>query len=103
MKLDRNSGLGKYALINLRELPIDEGCDENEISFEVYNNPDSVQMGPVGSPDEFFVIKLKDRFAQAALNAYADAAEKIDPEYAEEIRQLAKRSGPSHPNCKFPD
>jgi hypothetical protein len=53
--------------------------------------------------DEFFCIKLKDRFAQAALIAYAKEAQSFDPEYAGEVHKLAMRSGPNHPECKFPD
>lgn len=53
MKLDRNinpDGKGKYALINLRK---------NTVEW--------------GEPDQFFVIKYKDEFAAAALEAYAEA------------------------------
>lgn len=55
MKLDRNinpDGKGKYALLNLRKNTIEWG-----------NEPGN----------QFFVIKLKDRFAAPALKAYADA------------------------------
>lgn len=57
MKLDRKinkDGTGKYALINLRTNMIEWG-------------------GPGGG---FFVIKLHDKFAAPALEAYADAARK---------------------------
>ena len=86
MKLDRNlnaNGKGKYALLNLRN--------------------DRIEWGFVGASDEFFVIKLKDKYAQAALIAYADAAEHDDPEWAKEVRELAQRSGKNHPLCKQPD
>lgn len=86
MKLDRNispTALGKYALINLRT--------------------NQVQWGYVGAEDEFFVIKLKDANAHAALMAYAKCAEIFDPEFAAEVRELAERSGPKHPLCKVPD
>ena len=86
MQLDRNinaNGYGKYALLNLRR--------------------NKIEWGEVFGPDEFFVVKLKDKYAQAALNAYADAAQSDDPEWAAEIRALADRSGPNHPLCKQPD
>lgn len=57
MKLDRNKnpdGRGKYALINLRKSTVEWGDTAN---------------------DDFFVIKLKDRFAAPALRAYAEAVE----------------------------
>ena len=56
-----------------------------------------------GSDEEFFVIKLKDRFSQAALRAYAEAAREFDPEYAGEVDELADRAGPNHRLCKLPD
>lgn len=86
MELLRNSnpnGLGKYAVINLQT--------------------NQVEWGLPGDPNEFFVIKLKDRYAQSALLAYADAALADDPQYAQAVRELASRAGPSHPLCKTPD
>lgn len=74
MRFDRNSnprGIGKYALINLRT--------------------NAVEWGYVGAPDEFFVIKLKDVNAEAALRAYADEADKTDPEWAAEVRDMVER------------
>lgn len=54
MRLDRNvnpDGRGKYAIINLRTSRVEWG------------GPDA----------QFFVIKYKDKFAAAALKAYAEA------------------------------
>jgi hypothetical protein len=85
MKLDRNvnaNGKGKYSIINNRTGQVEHG-----------DNPE----------DQFFVIKLKDKYAQAALLAYANAAAQDDTEYANEVMQLAMRSGPAHPLCKMPD
>lgn len=85
MKLDRNvnpDGLGKYALFNLRT--------------------NTVEWGVAYSDDEFFVLKLKDCYASAALYAYARAAEADDPEYAAEVRVLAQRAH-NHPGSKLPD
>ena len=86
MKLDRNenpNGKGKYALLNLRT--------------------DKIEWGLVGEPDEFFVIKLKDKHAQAALAAYANSIAHDDPEFAEQVMGLAMRAGTNNPYCKDPD
>ena len=108
MKLDRNStlnGLGKYALLNLRRLRQDgqrvywQAGGTNGI-LAVPNQ--YVEFGD-SLHNEFFAIKLKDKYAQAALTAYATAAAEDDEEYAQEIRALAARSGPNHPLCKKPD
>lgn len=100
MKLDRNitlDGTGKYALLNLRT--------------------NALEWGNANTEGEFFVIKLKDVFARDALEAYAHSvgryAERVahtDPdlcgslnEWADEVMQMAQRSGPAHPQCKLPD
>lgn len=56
-----------------------------------------------GGQDEFFVLMLKDRHAQAALRAYAESVRATDPEYAAEVDELASRAGPDSPFCKDPD
>jgi len=86
MKLDRNknaNGKGKYALLNLRT--------------------NKIEWGAVGEPDEFFLIKLRDKHAKAALEAYADSIVREDPEFAEEVMELAMRAGADNPYCKAPD
>lgn len=86
MKLVRNTsadGTGKYTVIN------------NVTGKELDSFP--------GSEGEFFVLKLKDRHSQAALRAYADSARRIDPEYASDVEELARRAGPDSPFCKDPD
>lgn len=86
MKMDRNinkDGRGKYALLNLRR--------------------DRVEWGAVGNEDEFFVIKLKDVGALAALAAYASVYDTIDEEWAEEIRKMSLRAGPNSPFVKNAD
>ena len=110
MKLDRNNpnsrGRGKYALINLRKLAAIEDMDLHSglCSAIVYLQKEGIlEWGEVGSPDEFFVIKLKDYFADGALLAYAAQAATADLEWSAEIRKLALRSGPHHPLCKMPD
>lgn len=105
MKLDRNlnpSGKGKYALINLRKIDGDPRTPQ-DMAAAIVKQPDAVQFGIVGEPDEFWLIKLKDKYAATALLAYADAAEADDPEYASQVREMVKRAGPSSPFCKAPD
>jgi hypothetical protein len=88
VKLDRNinpDGLGKYRLWNERRQAWDDDCAP-------------------GEPSEFFVIKLKDRHARAALLAYAASVEaRGDFEYEREIIDLANRAGTCSPFCKDPD
>lgn len=113
MKMDRNEnldGVGKYAIINLRKLT--EKCDggtfrrwspEVEQALNILESVGVLEWGRTGEADEFFLIKLKDKHAQAPLFAYAASAKVEDPEWAEEIEELARRSGPAHPLCKTPD
>ena|SRR5688572_9022049 len=101
MKLDRNvndDGLGKYALLLLRRL-----ADCREGTFGTLSPPveDAVKVlererildwGRAGTESEFFLIRLKDRYAAPALRAYAAAAEADDPEWAAEVRNMAERA-----------
>lgn len=57
----------------------------------------------VNSPDEAFVIKLKDTFARPALRTYAKRARRYDAEYASDVFLLAQRAGRLSPFCKLPD
>jgi hypothetical protein len=105
MKLDRNinpTGKGKYALINLRKIPGDPRTPE-DLAEAIKRNPDSVEFGIVGQPDEFWLIKLRDKYAHAALSAYADAAEADNPEYASQVREMLSRCGKNNPYYKKPD
>lgn len=105
MKLDRNinkSGKGKYAVINLRKIPSDPRNAE-ELANAIKSNPECVEFGVVGEKDEFWLIKLRDRFAKDALIAYADATALFDLEYSEAVREIAFRSGINNPFCKDPD
>lgn len=99
MKLDRNKdgAAGKYALVRLRDLTPDA-----RVSLDALMRGGFVDMAKPGDKDEFFAIKLKDRFAAAALYAYAMAAEADDPEYAADVRELAARAA-MHPQSKRPD
>lgn len=105
MKLDRNlnpSGKGKYALINLRKIDGDPRTPQ-DMAVSIRANPESVEFGIAGESDEFWLIKLKDKYAATALRAYADAAQADDPEYANQVRDMAMRAGPNSPFCKSPD
>lgn len=114
MQLDRNlpdsEGRGKYALLKLRALE----PYRSDKTFEAYTpkiaaalktleDAGVLDWGNVGSDSEFFVIRLKDRYAQEALHAYAVEARAADPEWSEEVTEMAKRAGPAHPACKYPD
>lgn len=110
MKLERNTdnelGAGKYALVLTNELLNDpEKLANPQIrgALMTLEQAGLIEYGPRGSREEFFVLKLKDYFAGNVLLAYAAAVEDHDREYAQEIRILAGRAGPGHPNCKIPD
>lgn len=106
MDLDRNlnaDGKGKYAVINLRRIPTNPQTPQ-ELAAAILANPECVEFGRVGDPDEFFLIKLKDQYAFPTLEKYAEVAyQSGDVEYAQQISKMAHRSGVYHPNCKKPD
>lgn len=116
MKLDRNineDGRGKYGLIKNRRLAeIDklyDGGDGDVADLQAIKDAIAllerakvIDWG-ITPETEFFVIRLKDQHAQAALDSYAEDAVDDDVEYAEEVGGLALRAGPNHPNCKNPD
>ena len=109
MKLDRNiagnKGRGKYAIINLRKLSDLEGRQLGAVlsALNELEELGILEWGAVGDPNEFFLIKLKDQCARAALRAYAREAAAFDPEWSDEVSELAGRSGRNHPLCKLPD
>lgn len=101
MKLDRNlnpDGRGKYALLKLRNTELSLGTIRSRVQRALGGQV--LQFGD-NSETEFFVIKLKDKYAAPALFAYADAARADDPEYADEIQRLAEMAQ-MHPNKKLP-
>ncbi len=105
MQLDRDinpDGKGKYALLNLRKIPGDPRTPE-ELAAAILAHPEAVEWGCVGQQDEFFVVKLKDKYAGAALHAYAREALTDDPEYANAVSQMTDRAGLNSPFCKRPD
>jgi hypothetical protein len=106
MKLDRNTnpdGRGKYALIKLRETHNDPH------PYRTTGGRISVRESSVDHGDtpetEFFVIRLKDKYAAAALYAYGNQARHDDPEWAEEIFALADKAKALHETgqSKMPD
>lgn len=109
MKLDRNlneAGIGKYALIKLRvakpEVVNSMVGSDGVIKPATYEIPArAVDFGNTEDTD-FFVIRLKDKYAAAALQAYAIAASEDDEEYAKEIEALAEMAW-NHPSKKRPD
>lgn len=103
VKLDRNitnPRRGKYALIKLREVQV-MSASTGEDSRLTVRPHSAVDFGDTEDSD-FFVIRIKDKYAAMALQAYADAAREDDPEYADEIVDLA-RVALNHPNRKRPD
>ena len=113
MKLVRNTdpqGRGKYALVNLEKLRRDfpmaaEHMPVHAVGRHLHalETLGLLTYGAPGDPEEFFVIKLKDAHAKAALEAYAASCAKSDWEFATEVQALAERAGTSHPLCKHPD
>lgn len=112
MKLDRNinqDGRGKYAILQLRKLATYEPAETFGKSavldaVALLDKEGLIDWGQTGTDREFFLIRLKDKYAQPALDAYATAAEKDgDAEYAGEIHEMANRSGQQSPWCKKPD
>lgn len=106
MKLDRNSnpdGMGKYALVLMREIPQDEhGREEVYAALDILNHAGCLDYGEA-LDNEFMVIRLKDKFAAPALHAYANAAANAgELEWAVEIRTLAVKAE-NHPRQKQPD
>ncbi len=114
MKLDRDinqDGCGKYAIINLRKLnescrgagPFERWSPEVAQALTTLCDAGALEWGCTGAPDEFFLIKLKDKYAKHALEQYAAAVGSDDPEYAEAVLDLSKRAGTDSPFCKSPD
>jgi hypothetical protein len=114
MKLDRNingDGRGKYALLRLRRLddfkdpadPFGTVAEPIASAISTLEAAGILDWGEQGSHTEFMVIRLKDRNAKEALDAYAREARNSDPEYADEVAEMARRAGPASPWCKEPD
>jgi hypothetical protein len=118
MKLDRNinqDGKGKYALVRLRNIEVGSAAWECLRQLHRWGHLD---YGEPGASDEFFVIKLRDKYAADGLGGYADAvmadAHKHAAEgdgskyselmqYATEVQRMTLRSGALSAWCKEPD
>jgi hypothetical protein len=98
-------GSGKYAAINIRRVANLRGADLERalIAVEQLNKLGVVDTSEPGSPEEFFLVKLKDRHSRPALLAYGQSVLPFDKEYGNDVLSLAVRAGCNHPNCKEPD
>lgn len=117
MKMDHdiegNGGRGKYALLLLRKLTeYDDGKTFGGVSpkiaaaLQVLEDAGIVDWGIVGTESEFFVMRLKDKYAYGGMVGYireVEAGPFIDREYAAALRDMALRSGPHSKFCKEPD
>jgi hypothetical protein len=114
MKLDRNinsDGRGKYALLLLRKLDEFEGpgafagIDPTILAaIATLEGFGLIDWGLTGTDREFFLIRLKDKYAAKALASYAAAAHSDgEAEYAGEVYEMATRAGEASPFCKRPD
>lgn len=113
MRLDRNmlanNGRGKYALLKLRKLADYEpsepfGTNDILAAVATLDEVGLIEWGAINTEGEFFVIKLRDAFAEPALVMYANTAMLAgEKEYAREIKALADRSSSRSPFCKRPD
>jgi hypothetical protein len=113
MKLDRNinaDGRGKYALLKMREVerfatddPFYPIQKDIAAAIKLLEDEGILDWGTAGTEREFFVIRLKDRYAGAALAAYAASIREADPEFAAEVDDLVARAGPRSAFCKEPD
>lgn len=107
MKLDRNingNGLGKYTLIKWRSYDPKAECSAAiDAALRTLDEAGMLDIG--NTPEtEFFVIRLKDKYAGGALHTYASyAVADGEVEYGQDVMAMAKRSGEWHPNCKKPD
>lgn len=108
MRLTRNTtpeGTCKYALIRLdklRSAGYFNTCEMFNMALDWM--AEFVEYGFPKTQDEFFVIKLQDRNARAALLAYAVEAKKNgDNQLASEVNELADRAGDRSEYVKNPD
>lgn len=110
MRLTRNEtddGSCKYALIRLDKMR-EDGVYGNAQDFmrkmidkEIGKY---IELAGVGSPDEAFVVKLKDINSPAALGGYAGSCNANgDSELADDVILLTNRAGKNSPFCKNPD
>lgn len=99
MRLDRNrpfSHGNKYALLKNRVL---EATRDSNGHFPPKISEALMTLIEAGILDwgctpqtEFFVIRLKDKYAPMGLHGYAIAALQDDPEYSMDVKALAEKS-----------
>lgn len=96
---------GGYALLLQRKIGhTPKGLKPNQPiaeAIKVLNTWRCLDFGDTQETD-FFVIRLKDKYAAAALAAYAGAAMRDDPEWALEVLNLAKKAA-EYPLPQIPD
>jgi hypothetical protein len=93
MRLDRNITTprrGKYALIKLREHDISEAVRQPGIEG-VMVSASAIDLGDTAESD-FFVIRLRDKYAANALHAYSASCRADDPEFSREVLELANKA-----------
>lgn len=115
MKLDRNSNLngkGKYAVVRLRGV---SPGDESHQLLKRLEELGHLDWGIVGDADEFFLIRLRDKWSPGAIKGYADAVmadSQTDPDpqraknkavWAIQVQTMLNRSGSLNQFCKEPD
>lgn len=106
MKLDRSNGVGKYAIVKMRaigDMADPEKQARAEAAIETLSALRVLEFGEPETAEEFFVIRLRDKYAAKALSAYASAARKDDAQYATDVAELAIRAGANSRFCKVPD
>lgn len=96
MRLDRNITTprrGKYALIKLRQSHLEPTVVAAALAS---GRPAEVEAHAIdfGDTDEsdFFVIRLRDKYAANALHAYSASCRADDPEFSREILDLANKA-----------
>ncbi len=109
MKMDRDinpDGMGKYALIKWRQFRELEGARlmAAKEALETLQRLGVLDEGIKGTEAEFFVMRLKDVYSTAALEAYANSALiSGDDEYAAAVHEMVGRSGVHSEFCQQPD
>lgn len=101
MRLDRNitsPRRGKYALIKLR---VDDVTPRLKIPnlVTVAVAVEAIDLGDTHESD-FFVIRLRDKYAANALHAYSASCRADDPEFSREVLDLANKAAAMHSKQK---
>lgn len=108
MKLMRNvtpDGQCKYAAVRMDKIAALEAKDQvaARSALEMLADLGLLENPKPGDREEFFLIKLKDVYAEPALVAYANSVGKFDPEFAADVYSLTHRAGLRNPFHKEPD